>query len=177
MRSSRSRMHALRSAFAAIARLPEGAVMVSEYMGFVWQGPHDRGDEGSGQDAGARAGRRTRRDGREQGVAGGRTPVWKLWLWSKRSGPTCGGTGNWCVTDSPTRTSQTSHCHAFRPARVGGVCCASDPLSRPPAGFQLYGRQDYYQTTTGGYWLPLRRFPKAVVGHKGMRSGAWLVRL
>ena len=49
IRSSRSRMPALRSAFAAIVRLPEAAVMASEYMGFVWRGSRGRVDERLGR--------------------------------------------------------------------------------------------------------------------------------
>ena len=49
-------MPALRRAFAAIVRLPEAAVIASEYMGFVWREVRNRADGGQDkmQDPGLR---------------------------------------------------------------------------------------------------------------------------
>lgn len=77
--------------------------------------------------------------GLEQGgVAEGRTRMWKLWLWSKRSGPTWAAPA---FRASLTRPRERHFCHAFvtssGPARVGGVCRTPDPFRPQPSGRKL----------------------------------------
>ena len=120
--------------------------------------------------------------GLEQGgVAEERTPMWKAVVVVKAKRANLGGTGVSCATDSPTRASHLSRfCHILWPPSrwrcLSHTRSAQASALRPQATSYSSGSIPAGRLRPA-HRTPAWRFPELVVGHKGMRSGAWLVRL